>query len=256
MHDGVIYVITGADDVFALSVETGEILWQYLAKLDLAITSVCCGWTSRGVGIGDGKIFAGMLDGRLVALDERTGREVWSIQAERWQEGFSITSAPLYYDGMVITGFSGAEIGVRGRVKAYDADDGELQVDVLHDPRPRRSRPRHLAARQRGLDARRRDCVADASRRSRARAHLLLDGQSRPRLQRRRACRRQPVLRVHRCDRGAHREISLALPRSAPRPLGLRCTESRRVVRCPDRRAHAQRARASRQDGLGIHPRP
>ena len=126
VHDGVIYVITGADDVFALSVDTGEILWQTLANLDPSNTSVCCGWTSRGVGIGDGKIFVGRLDGRLVALDQRTGNEVWGIQAERWEEGFSITSAPLYYDGMVITGFAGAEIGVRGRVKAYDADDGKL----------------------------------------------------------------------------------------------------------------------------------
>jgi len=136
VHDGVIYVITGADDVFALSVETGEILWQYRAQLDPALTSVCCGWTSRGVGLGDGKIFAGMLDGRLVALDLKTGREVWSIQAERWQEGFSITSAPLYYDGMVITGFSGAEIGVRGRVKAYDADDGKLLWTFYTIPGP------------------------------------------------------------------------------------------------------------------------
>ena len=77
-----------------------------------------------------------MLDGRLVALDRRTGKEVWSIQAERWQEGFSITSAPLYYDGMVITGFSGAEIGVRGRVKAYDADDGKLLWTFYTIPGP------------------------------------------------------------------------------------------------------------------------
>ncbi|HET7923576.1 MAG TPA: PQQ-binding-like beta-propeller repeat protein, partial [Rhodanobacteraceae bacterium] len=136
VHDGVIYVITGADDVFALSVETGAVLWQYLAKLDPKITSVCCGWTSRGVGIGEGKIFVGMLDGRLAALDQRTGTEVWSIQAERWEEGFSITSAPLYYDGMVVTGFSGAEIGVRGRVKAYDADDGKLLWTFYTIPGP------------------------------------------------------------------------------------------------------------------------
>jgi quinohemoprotein ethanol dehydrogenase len=136
VHDGVIYVITGADDIFALSVETGEILWEYRAELDPDLTSVCCGWTSRGVGIGDGRIYAGFLDGRLVALDERTGREVWSIQAERWQEGFSLTSAPLYYDGLVITGFSGAEIGVRGRVKAYDAKSGKLVWTFYTIPGP------------------------------------------------------------------------------------------------------------------------
>jgi alcohol dehydrogenase (cytochrome c) len=126
VHDGVVYLITGANDVFALSVDSGAILWQYAARLDPAISTVCCGWTSRGVGLGDGKVFFGALDGRLVALDMRTGKEAWSVQAERWQEGFSITSAPLYYNGMVITGFAGAENGVRGRVKAYDARNGKL----------------------------------------------------------------------------------------------------------------------------------
>jgi quinohemoprotein ethanol dehydrogenase len=126
VHDGIVYVVTGADDVFALSVATGEILWQHAAALDPELSTVCCGWTSRGVGLGRGKVFVGQLDGRLVALDEKTGEPAWSIQAERWQEGFTITSAPLYYDGMVITGFSGAEFGIRGRVKAYDADDGKL----------------------------------------------------------------------------------------------------------------------------------
>ncbi len=70
VHDGVIYVITGADDVFALSVATGEILWQYEAKLDPELTTVCCGWTNRGVALGDGKVFFGQLDGKLVALDQ------------------------------------------------------------------------------------------------------------------------------------------------------------------------------------------
>jgi alcohol dehydrogenase (cytochrome c) len=136
VHDGVIYVVTGANDVFAIGVETGEILWEHRAELDPKITSVCCGWTNRGVAIGDGKIFYGQLDGKLVALDQRTGREAWSIQAERWEEGFSITSAPLFYDGLVISGFSGAEIGVRGRVKAYDARNGKLVWTFYTIPGP------------------------------------------------------------------------------------------------------------------------
>jgi alcohol dehydrogenase (cytochrome c) len=136
VHDGVVYMVTGANDVFALGVETGAIFWEYKAGLDPKITAVCCGWTNRGVAIGDGKVYFGRLDGRLVALDALTGREAWSIQAERWQEGFSITSAPLYYDGMVISGFSGAEIGVRGRVKAYDADDGKLLWTFYTIPGP------------------------------------------------------------------------------------------------------------------------
>ena len=50
MHEGVVYIVTGADDVFALSVDSGEILWSYEANLDPANDIVCCGWTSRGVG--------------------------------------------------------------------------------------------------------------------------------------------------------------------------------------------------------------
>jgi quinohemoprotein ethanol dehydrogenase len=136
VHDGVVYIATGANDVFALSVESGAILWQYSSGLDPKITTVCCGWTNRGVGMGEGKIYFGRLDGRLMALDMRTGKEAWSIQAERWQDGYSLTSAPLYYDGMVITGFSGAEFGVRGRVKAYDARDGKLLWTFYTVPGP------------------------------------------------------------------------------------------------------------------------
>jgi alcohol dehydrogenase (cytochrome c) len=126
VHEGVIFIPTGANDVFALSVATGQILWKYEAGLDEVIDTVCCGWTSRGVALGDGKVFVGQLDGRIVALNQQTGAVVWSVQAEPWQEGYTITGAPLYYDGMVITGFSGAEYATRGRVKAFAADDGEL----------------------------------------------------------------------------------------------------------------------------------
>ncbi len=136
VYEGVVYIITGADDVFAISVDSGELLWSYEANLDPAIDTICCGWTNRGVAIGEGKVFFGQLDGRLVALDQTTGAVEWSTQAERWQEGFSITSAPLYYDGMVITGFAGAEFGVRGRVKSYDADDGSLVWTFFTIPGP------------------------------------------------------------------------------------------------------------------------
>ena len=124
IHEGVIYIVTGADDVTAVGVKTGEILWQYQANLDPSIDAVCCGWTSRGLGLGEGKIYVGQLDGRLVALDQTTGEPVWSTQVGRWQEGYTITSAPLYYDGMVITGTAGGDRGVRGHVTAYHAGSG------------------------------------------------------------------------------------------------------------------------------------
>jgi alcohol dehydrogenase (cytochrome c) len=136
VHDGVAYVSTGANDVFALSIDSGQILWQYEAKLDPANTAVCCGWNNKGVALSDDKVFVGQLDGKLVALDRRTGRIVWSIQAERWQDNFSITSAPAYFNGRVITGFAGADRGTRGRVKAYDATDGRLVWTFYTIPGP------------------------------------------------------------------------------------------------------------------------
>ena len=126
VYEGVAYVSTGANDVFALSIDTGEILWQYAANLDPNITSVCCGWNNKGVAISEDEVFIGRLDGQLVALDRANGKVVWSIQAERWQDNFSITAAPLYVNGMVIIGFAGGDRGTRSRLKAYDARDGRL----------------------------------------------------------------------------------------------------------------------------------
>ncbi len=136
VHDGLIYVVTGADDVFAINVDDGRILWSYSANLDQQISVVCCGWTSRGVALGDGKVYVGQLDGKLVALNQQTGAVLWTTKAERWEDGFSITSAPLYYDGLVIIGFAGAEYGVRGRVKAFDARDGRLVWTFYTIPGP------------------------------------------------------------------------------------------------------------------------
>jgi alcohol dehydrogenase (cytochrome c) len=136
VYEGVLYIVTGADDVFAISVKTGAILWKYQANLDQTISTVCCGWTSRGVALGDGKVYVGQLDGRLVALDQKSGQTIWSMQAERWQDGYTITAAPLYYDGMLIVGFAGGERAVRGRVKAYDAKDGHLLWTFYTIPGP------------------------------------------------------------------------------------------------------------------------
>src|SRR6187551_3078611 len=136
VHDGVAYVSTGANDVFALSIDTGEILWQYAANLPADLPSVCCGWNNRGVALSEDKVFMGQLDGKLVALDRKTGAVAWTIQAESPKENFSITPAPVYYDGIVITGFAGADRGTRGRVKAYDARDGRLVWTFYTIPGP------------------------------------------------------------------------------------------------------------------------
>jgi quinohemoprotein ethanol dehydrogenase len=134
-HEGVLYVINGANDVFAMDVETGAIRWKYSANPDLKAGSPI-GRTSRGVALGEGKVFVGITDGRLAALDQRTGAKVWEVQAERWQDGFAITAAPLYYDGLVIIGFNGGEMGTRGRLKAFDARNGTLQWTFYTVPGP------------------------------------------------------------------------------------------------------------------------
>src|SRR5580658_1395169 len=118
-YNGVLYVPTGLDDVFAVSVDTGKVLWQYQAHLDQTISTVCCGWLSRGVALGDGKIFIGQLDGKLVALDQATGNVAWSTQAADWKAGTGITAAPLYVDGLVIIGVTGGEFKVRGHLMAF-----------------------------------------------------------------------------------------------------------------------------------------
>jgi quinohemoprotein ethanol dehydrogenase len=125
VKDGIMYVTTGNDDVFALNAKTGEIQWERWSGINQSITSVCCGWDNRGVAIGEGLVFLGQLDANVVALDIKTGKEVWKTQIEDWHNGYGITSAPLYYDGIVYIGITGGEYGVRGRLTALDAKTGK-----------------------------------------------------------------------------------------------------------------------------------
>jgi alcohol dehydrogenase (cytochrome c) len=76
--------------------------------------------------MGEGMLFLGQLDARVVALDIKTGKEIWRAPLEEWENGYSITSAPLYYDGIVYSGISGGEFGVRGRLTALDAKTGKI----------------------------------------------------------------------------------------------------------------------------------
>jgi outer membrane protein assembly factor BamB len=125
VYNGVLYVTTGMNDVFAVDVETGKILWQYKAKLNQKITTVCCGWLNRGVAIGDGRVYQGQLDGNVVALDAKTGEQLWKRQLVRWQAGQTITAAPIYADGRIYLGVVGADLGTRGFLEAMDAETGE-----------------------------------------------------------------------------------------------------------------------------------
>ena len=134
-YDGVIYVVNGSNDVFAMDVPTGKILWKHEGHINPKAGNPF-GRSSRGVALGDGKVFVGQLDARLVALDQKTGKVVWSTPAADWKKGFAITAAPLYYDGMVITGFNGGEMGTRGRVVALNAKTGKVVWTFYTVPAP------------------------------------------------------------------------------------------------------------------------
>jgi alcohol dehydrogenase (cytochrome c) len=88
------------------------------------------------VGLGDGKVYVGRLDGRLVALDQQTGKVVWDIRAGDPGISEGITAAPLYYDGKVIVGFTGGEYAVRGRISAYEARTGKRIWNFYTVPGP------------------------------------------------------------------------------------------------------------------------
>jgi quinohemoprotein ethanol dehydrogenase len=137
-YEGTIYIPDGADDVFALDASTGEILWTYEPNLppDPLGEIVCCGWDNRGVAIGDGMVFVSQLNGDQVALDQETGKVKWSTNVEKFKAGFSITSAPLYYNGKVYVGGSGGEYGIRGRLTALDAKTGKIAWKFWTTPAP------------------------------------------------------------------------------------------------------------------------
>jgi quinohemoprotein ethanol dehydrogenase len=88
VKDDIMYVVTGNDDVFALNAKTGEILWERKSGIDQKITTVCCGWLNRGLAMGEGMLFLGQLDTNVVALDVKTGKEVWKTPIEEWQNGY------------------------------------------------------------------------------------------------------------------------------------------------------------------------
>jgi quinohemoprotein ethanol dehydrogenase len=124
VKDGVMYLASGNDDVFALDGKTGAIIWERRSGIDQNINTVCCGWDNRGVALGEGRVYIGQLDGSMVALDQKTGKEVWKTQLARWQDGYTITAAPLFHKGVLYTGISGGDRQARGFVAAVDAATG------------------------------------------------------------------------------------------------------------------------------------
>jgi quinohemoprotein ethanol dehydrogenase len=124
--DGVLYTTSAWSKVQAFRAATGELLWQYDPKVPgMAAVHACCDVVNRGVAVWQGRLYVATLDGRLVALDARTGRPVWSVRTVDPKRPYTVTGAPLVASGKVIIGNGGAEMGVRGYVTAYDARTGK-----------------------------------------------------------------------------------------------------------------------------------
>jgi quinohemoprotein ethanol dehydrogenase len=125
MVDGVIYVSTAWSKVYAFDAVTGEQLWEYDPEVPGEWgVNACCDVVNRGVAVWEGKVYVGTIDGRLIALDAKTGEPIWDVLTVDQTKPYSITGAPRIVKGKVLIGNGGAEFGVRGYVTAYDADTG------------------------------------------------------------------------------------------------------------------------------------
>ena len=125
--DGVLYTTGAYSMVYALDAVTGKLLWKYDPKVWRGTQGTgCCDAANRGVAVWGGKVYVGVYDGRLEALDARTGKKVWSVDTViDHDRNYTISGAPRVVKGKVIIGNGGAELGVRGYVTAYDAQTGK-----------------------------------------------------------------------------------------------------------------------------------
>jgi len=123
--DGVMFVTTSYNHVYAINAVTGEQYWHYKHKIG-PVSTYCCGPNNKGVAVSEGKLFMGTLDAKLVSLDAKTGKLLWETEIADPELGYSETMAPSVANGKVLIGTNGGEYGVRGFVKAYDANSGKL----------------------------------------------------------------------------------------------------------------------------------
>jgi alcohol dehydrogenase (cytochrome c) len=125
VYQGVIY-ITSNSATMAVDVKTGKQIWKTKVEYPPETPRiVCCGIINRGAAILDGKLFRTTLDANVIALDAKTGKELWRQKAADIKEGYSMTMAPLVAEGVIMTGVSGAEFGTRDFIDGWDPADGK-----------------------------------------------------------------------------------------------------------------------------------
>ena len=125
VKDGTLYVTGSYSRLYAIDSRTGEKKWEYNARLPEGILP-CCDVVNRGAALYKDNIYFGTLDAKLVALNTKTGKVAWRKDIDDFKSGYSYTAAPMIVKGKIITGVSGGEFGVVGRIEARDADTGEI----------------------------------------------------------------------------------------------------------------------------------
>ena len=125
VYKGKMFVTASYSRIFALDAKTGQKLWKYEHRLPEGIMP-CCDVINRGAALYDNLVIFGTLDAQLVALDQTTGKVVWRQKIDDYSAGYSYSAAPLIAEGLLITGLSGGEFGVVGRVEARDPKTGKL----------------------------------------------------------------------------------------------------------------------------------
>jgi len=125
VYNGKMFVTGSYSRLFAIDAKTGAQLWKYEHRLPDGIMP-CCDVVNRGAALYDNLVVFGTLDAHLIALNQDTGKVVWDEKLDDYKSGHSYTAAPLVVHGMVLTGISGGEFGVVGRVDARDAKTGKL----------------------------------------------------------------------------------------------------------------------------------
>ena len=125
VHNGKMFVTASYSRIFALDAKTGQKLWKYEHRLPEGIMP-CCDVINRGAALYDNLVIFGTLDAQLVALDQTTGKVVWREKIDDYSAGYSYSAAPLIAEGLLITGLSGGEFGVVGRVEARDPKTGKM----------------------------------------------------------------------------------------------------------------------------------
>jgi alcohol dehydrogenase (cytochrome c) len=135
IHEGVMYV-SDAKWTFAIDAVSGKQLWRVPVGFDPDTPRVvCCGVSNKGVALYKGMLFRTTLDAHVVALDQKTGKELWKQKVADWKQGYSLTLAPLLANGVLMTGCSGAEFGARCFIDGWEPETGKHLLATLDGSR-------------------------------------------------------------------------------------------------------------------------